>query len=267
MKHRLNYIRHRKPIHAFTLIELLVVISIIALLISILMPSLQKARGQAKKVVCQSGLKQINLAMQLYLHDFDGRFPQDAPAFGYSGDDPGAGGPITQHTKCIPYRLLNYLPAERGQLQMLHSVDVVQLANKIFNCPEKVTGTTDWDLAESYGHGTYLYNMAGNYPSYDCSLRGKSMASVRHPSETGFARDFTAIDFVIPEHRSTLIRYAPAHSGGQNIAYLDTHIEFSKDKDYMCYKYYVGSSYVPGVSAPFPWPSFKKPDDWSPVPE
>ena len=59
----------------FTLIELLVVISIIALLVSILLPSLSKAREQARKVVCQSNLKQSGTAFIMYALDHDGFFP------------------------------------------------------------------------------------------------------------------------------------------------------------------------------------------------
>ena len=61
--------------NGFTLIELLVVISIIALLMSILMPSLQKARRQAQFVVCKSNLHQYSLAGAMYLDDNNDAFP------------------------------------------------------------------------------------------------------------------------------------------------------------------------------------------------
>ena len=58
---------------AFTLIELLVVISIIALLISILMPALNVARQQATGTVCQGNQKTLALAWTMYADDNDGR--------------------------------------------------------------------------------------------------------------------------------------------------------------------------------------------------
>jgi prepilin-type N-terminal cleavage/methylation domain-containing protein/prepilin-type processing-associated H-X9-DG protein len=57
---------HSKFYRAFTLVELLVVISIIALLLSILMPSLQRARELAKKTICKSNLGHAAVAIEMY---------------------------------------------------------------------------------------------------------------------------------------------------------------------------------------------------------
>ena len=64
--------KKRRLLTGFTLVELLVVITVIALLMGILAPALNKARGAARRIVCQSNLRQLALAWNVYLDDNEG---------------------------------------------------------------------------------------------------------------------------------------------------------------------------------------------------
>ena len=84
---------HCEHFRAFTLVELLVVISVIALLVSILLPGLRKARSQAKRIACQANLRQIAVAWDEYLGANKGRFLQGTNANVNFGGRQGLGGP------------------------------------------------------------------------------------------------------------------------------------------------------------------------------
>jgi prepilin-type N-terminal cleavage/methylation domain-containing protein/prepilin-type processing-associated H-X9-DG protein len=112
-----------KAAHArgFTLIELLVVVAIIALMISILLPSLAAAKRQARKAVCASNLHQIGIAMQQYAHDNADWYPSQSRnpnddynmVWEYGGYGTGVPGPTTVYYRASHKRpLFKYIYPE-----------------------------------------------------------------------------------------------------------------------------------------------------------
>src|SRR4030042_2931390 len=80
----LDVLKGRRP-GGFSLVELLVVIAIVTGLLSILMPALRKVRAMAMQLKCTHNIKQIHIAMNLYLNSNDQVFPcaQDPLPAGY----------------------------------------------------------------------------------------------------------------------------------------------------------------------------------------
>jgi prepilin-type N-terminal cleavage/methylation domain-containing protein/prepilin-type processing-associated H-X9-DG protein len=77
-----HIMKHNPKTNGFTLVELLVVIGIIALLISMLLPALNKARSAAVRTSCQSNLRQLGQYWQIYANDHHGYFPNTGISYG-----------------------------------------------------------------------------------------------------------------------------------------------------------------------------------------
>lgn len=113
----------------FTLIELLVVISIIALLLSILMPALDKAKGLGKRVVCLHNARQLTLAWRVYAEDNDDEICAanvSVSIWGWVGPDDPDGTPEEQIKSIREGALFPYLEtmeiytcptAEKGEVR------------------------------------------------------------------------------------------------------------------------------------------------------
>ena len=100
---------------AFTLVELLVVISIIALLLAVLMPSLQKAREQARRALCASNLRQLILSVNLYGLDYKNTVVGGHTGFGGSTEIIQNSNPVVRSGLAI-YCYLGYLSVDSLKL-------------------------------------------------------------------------------------------------------------------------------------------------------
>jgi len=175
--------RHSHRVAAFTLIELLVVISIIALLISILMPSLSRARSQAKGVHCLARLKEFGNALAAYENTSGGALPSpqwapDPNAFEVSPGVPYTGG-ATYNGQPIEYGwseiLFTYVYQQEVKLPFPFPVQrniEGNLWEKYFVC-----GAVGDDGPTSGSYRVYLPSWGANPASLDA--RGRWNLAVR----------------------------------------------------------------------------------------
>jgi prepilin-type N-terminal cleavage/methylation domain-containing protein/prepilin-type processing-associated H-X9-DG protein len=206
---------------AFTLIELLVVIVIIAILASLLLPALARGKSAGQSAVCKSNLRQIGLALGLYVGDF-GKYPLCA-----STDPASRSRFIIWDAQLLPFTASN---------------------RNVFICPGDPThpawtNDTRWPRNPNYG-----YNMAGTgrYPASSSSLGldgGSNRGSSAYISETQVKNpaDMIAVMDCKPKRGGSdgdlddlfpvnlLAELAPRHNKGENAVFCDGHVEYAKD--------------------------------------
>ncbi|MGC9259415.1 MAG: type II secretion system protein [Phycisphaerae bacterium] len=128
--------RNHGATRGFTLIELLVVISIIALLISLLLPALAEARKDAESVVCSANLHSIGQALQEYADEWQGAIagsPATSGSFFWSNIDTGAHSPYSDYDYphlCAEYDWMTPLADEMNHPFICANTADLQAANK-----------------------------------------------------------------------------------------------------------------------------------------
>lgn len=148
MSHSRNVLSYgRRGRMAFTLVELLVVIGIIALLISILMPALSKAKDQANRVACGSNVRSFCQALIMFAQDNKGRFPDLVNSDGQY-DNTG-----TTTTK-YPYEVQVIHPHVRDVLMPKYG-----MTRKMFYCPSNPEMDVDlnWVKPDKSNYGFVGY--------------------------------------------------------------------------------------------------------------
>jgi prepilin-type N-terminal cleavage/methylation domain-containing protein/prepilin-type processing-associated H-X9-DG protein len=139
---------------AFTLIELLVVIAVIAVLIGLLLPAVQKVREAAARAQCLNNLKQMGLACHNY-HDTQQSFPPGYSAFGSYGDGatdtaPGWG----WAAYLLPYLEQGNLNARINfglPVEAPANAPAAQALLKVYLCPSDLPPTTAFAVPDAFG--------------------------------------------------------------------------------------------------------------------
>jgi prepilin-type N-terminal cleavage/methylation domain-containing protein/prepilin-type processing-associated H-X9-DG protein len=218
-----------RPPGAFTLIELLVVIAIIAILASLLLPALARAKATAKRAACMSNLKQWGLALTMYLQDNEDALPRESF---------GPGTVLNNWAQVNDPKNFdvwyNALPPQvdlpRAASYFSRRADFYE-KNSLFHCP-----------SARFPKG--ITSGAGNYPLFSMSMNSKLIeapavtilvGAVARPSQTVmFLENLLAGEPLVDPTQTTAelgqpssyaSRFVARHEGRGNLVFLDGHVE------------------------------------------
>ena len=237
-----------QPPHGFTLIELLVVVAIIALLVSILVPTLEEARALAAQAVCMTNQRSIVLGVHTYGMDYEGQIP---PSF-----DPSIMGNINPlyyggFTQLLTISYSNHWmwgPAGYKGIGRLYQGQYLTAPNAFF-CPEDTDrwGSTlrplevrKTDLANAEGQAETAYSYRSAYwdptigPQF--SKRGNiplTLSSAGRCILAGYVRTDYTKEFHYPQ----------MHQGGWVVGYIDGHVIWFPDPDHLILNVTMGPTF------------------------
>jgi prepilin-type N-terminal cleavage/methylation domain-containing protein/prepilin-type processing-associated H-X9-DG protein len=214
---------------AFTLIELLVVIGIIALLMAILLPALEKAREQANKTRCATHLQQLGQSLSLYSNENHGDYPRTIYV-------PGA--PLAQGTSPAapdPFRAGGPVPNDVTAALFL-LIRTQGLPPKILTCPYNDVNTFEPDRAQNItGRSNFTdyrknlgYSYANPYPDAAAVAAGYRLTNRMNPA-FAVAADLNSGQINAKTGKSD--NSANHEDEGQNVLFADGHVEWKRESD------------------------------------
>jgi prepilin-type processing-associated H-X9-DG protein len=241
--------RHKSP-GAFTLVELLVVIGIIAVLVAMLLPALNRARASARMIECQSGMRQLYIGCATFATERHGYLPALDLAGWVTGRHGLTG--IDDRGRPTPYmddidRYFHY------QYGIDYTVFGPASSSCIYFCSEyRARATAPPNIAFGYAvncayNARFTSTGAGGAfgcstwdPAPDDLLPGTKLSKVTQPAFTIFMHDMNPPTYqslfihgpdIWPRKRGTnydsmFAGFSRIHMDGQNVSYFDGHVQY-----------------------------------------